>query len=129
MESFEGLFQMSSAKNRLDVHVEKTEKLVHYLLRKKRENIQNSLVRPLYQEALKSFFLVAVLFIDTFIPLEVFRSLLSPFNIALCLVILGVFLYVEIRIYNSLWGKKGRWSLDKYKKSSGKTVEEKKDVV
>lgn len=129
MESFEGLFQMSSAKNRLDVHVEKTEKLVHYLLRKKRENIQNSLVRPLYQEALKSFFLVAVLFIDTFIPLEVFRSLLSPFNIALCLVILGVFLYVEIRIYNSLWGKKGRWSLDKYKKSLGKTVEEKKDVV
>jgi hypothetical protein len=36
---------------------------------------------------------------------------------------------VEIRIYNSFWGKKGRWSLDKYKKSSGKAVEEKKDVV
>ena len=129
MESFEGLFQMSSGKNRLDVHVEKTEKLVNYLLRKKRENIQNSLVRPLYQEALKSFFLVVVLLIDTFIPLEVFRNLSSPFNIALCLVVLGVFLYVEIRIYNSLWGKKGRWSLDKYKKSSGKAVEEKKDVV
>jgi hypothetical protein len=129
MESFEGLFQMSSGKNRLDVHVEKTENLVKYLLRKKRENIQNSLVRPLYQEALKSFFLVVVLLIDTFIPLEVFRILSSPFNIALCLVVIGVFLYVEIRIYNSLWGKKGRWSLDKYKKSSGKTVEEKKDVV
>jgi hypothetical protein len=120
---------MVSRKNRLDVHVEKTENLVHYLLRKKRENIQNSLVRPLYQEALKSFFLVVVLLIDTFIPLEVLRNLSSPFNIALCLVVLGVFLYVEIRIYNSLWGKKGRWSLDKYKKSSGKTVEEKKDVV
>jgi hypothetical protein len=129
MESFEGLFQMSSGKNRLDVHVEKTENLVNYLLRKKRENIQKSLVRPLYQEALKSFFLVVVLFIDTFIPLEVFRNLSSPFNIALCLVVLGVFLYVEIRIYNSLWGKKGRWSLDKYKKPSGKVVEEKKDVV
>jgi len=129
MESFEGLFRMTSRKNRLDVHVEKTEKLVNYLLRKKRENIQNSLVRPLYQEALKSFFLVVVLLIDTFIPLEVFRNLSSPFNIALCLVVLGVFLYVEIRIYNSLWGKKGRWPLDKYKKSSGKAVEEKKDVV
>jgi hypothetical protein len=129
MESFEGLLRMASRKNRLDVHVEKTENLVNYLLRKKRENIQNSLVRPLYQEALKSFFLVVVLLIDTFIPLEVFRNLSSPFNIALCLVVLGVFLYVEIRIYNSLWGKKGRWSLDKYKKSSGKTVEEKKDVV
>jgi hypothetical protein len=129
MESFEGLLQMASRKNRLDVHVEKTENLVNYLLKKKRENIQNSLVRPLYQETLKSFFLVVVLFIDTFIPLEVFRNLASPFNIALCLVVLGVFLYVEIRIYNSLWGKKGRWSLDKYKKSSGKAVEEKKDVV
>lgn len=129
MESFEGLLRMASRKNRLDVHVEKTENLVNYLLRKKRENIQNSLVRPLYQEALKSFFLVVVLLIDTFIPLEVFRNLSSPFNIALCLVVLGVFLYVEIRIYNSLWGKKGRWSLDKYKKSSGKAVEEKKDVV
>ena len=129
MESFEGLLRMASRKNRLDVHVEKTENLVNYLLRKKRENIQNSLVRPLYQEALKSFFLVVVLLIDTFIPLEVLRNLSSPFNIALCLVILGVFLYVEIRIYNSLWGKKGRWSLDKYKKSLGKTVEEKKDVV
>lgn len=129
MESFEGLLRMASRKNRLDVHVEKTEKLVNYLLRKKRENIQNSLVRPLYQEALKSFFLVVVLLIDTFIPLEVFRNLSSPFNIALCLVVLGVFLYVEIRIYNSLWGKKGRWPLDKYKKSSGKAVEEKKDVV
>jgi len=129
MESFVGLLRMASRKNRLDVHVEKTENLINYLLRKKRENIQNSLVRPLYQEALKSFFLVVVLLIDTFIPLEVFRNLSSPFNIALCLVVLGVFLYVEIRIYNSLWGKKGRWSLDKYKKSSGKTVEEKKDVV
>ena len=129
MESFVGLLQMASRKNRLDVHVEKTENLVNYLLKKKRENIQNSLVRPLYQEALKSFFLVVVLLIDTFIPLEVFRNLSSPFNFALCLVVLGVFLYVEIRIYNLLWGKKGRWSLDKYKQSSGKTVEEKKDVV
>ena len=129
MESFVGLVRMASRKNRLDVHVEKTENLVNYLLRKKRENIQNSLVRPLYQEALKSFFLVVVLLIDTFVPLEVFRNLSSPFNIALCLVVLGVFLYVEIRIYNSLWGKKGRWSLDKYKKSSGKAVEEKKDVA
>jgi len=129
MESFVGLVRMASRKNRLDVHVEKTENLVNYLLRKKKENIQKSLVRPLYQEALKSFFLVVVLLIDTFIPLEVFRNLSSPFNIALCLVVLGVFLYVEIRIYNSFWGKKGRWSLDKYKKSSGKAVEEKKDVV
>jgi hypothetical protein len=106
---------MPSRKNRLDVQVEKTENLVHYLLRKKRDNIQNSLVRPLHQEALKSFFLVAVLLIDTLIPLEVYRDLPLPFNIAVSLVVLGVFLYVEILIYNVLWGKRGRWSLEKYK--------------
>lgn len=117
---------MASRKSRLDVHVEKTENLVKYLLRKKRDNIQNSLVRPLYQEALKSLFLVVVLLIDTFIPLEVYRDLPAPFNIAVSLFVLGVFLYVEIRLYNSFWGKKGRWSIEKYKKSFENTVEEKK---
>jgi ABC-type xylose transport system permease subunit len=116
---------MLSRKSRLDFHVEKTENLVHYLLRKKRENIQNSLVRPLHQEALKSLFLVAVLLIDTLIPLEVYRDLPLPFNIAVSLVVLGVFLYVEIRLYNSFWGKKGRWSLEKYKNVSKQSNEEK----
>jgi len=106
---------MTLRKSRLDVQVEKTENLVNYLLRKKRENIQNSLVRPLYQEALKSLFLVVILLIDTLIPLEIFRALPNPFNIVFSLVALGVFLYLAIVVYNSLWGKKGRWSLEKYK--------------
>jgi len=117
---------MMPRKSRLDIHVEKTENMVNYLLRKKRENIQNSLVRPLYQEALKSLFLVIVLLIDTLIPLEIFRILFSPLNIVLFLIILGVFLYIEIRLYNSLWGKKGRWSIEKYKKSVENTMVEKK---
>ena len=119
---------MAERKNRLDMQVEKTENLVNYLLRKKRENIQNSLVRPLYQEALKSLFFICILLIDTLIPLEVFRVLPNPFNIVVSLGILGVFLYAEIVSYNMLWGKKGRWALEKYKKSTGKTIEEKKDV-
>jgi len=117
---------MAERKSRLDVHVEKTENLINYLLRKKRENIQNSLVRPLHQEALKSLFLVVVLLIDTLIPLEIFKVLPNPFHIIVSLVLLGVFLYVEIVVYNLLWGKKGRWSVEKYKKSTGKTIEEKK---
>jgi len=100
------------------MHVEKTENLVKYLLRKKRENIQNSLVRPLYQEALKSLFFVCVLLIDTLIPLELFRSLPAPFNIVVSLVILGVFVYIETVFYNMIWGKKGRWPLEKYKNLS-----------
>lgn len=117
---------MMPRKSRLDIHVEKTENMVNYLLRKKRENIQNSLVRPLYQEALKSLFLVIVLLIDTLIPLEVYRMLFYPLNIGMSLFILSIFLYIEIRLYNSLWGKKGRWSIEKYKKAIVNPIEEKK---
>jgi len=112
-------------KSRLDQHVEKTENLVNYLLRKKKENIQNSLVRPLYQEALKSLFLVAVLLVDTLFPLEAYRSFVFPVNILIAAVLLGVFLYLEIRLYNALWGKKGRWSIEKYKKIITTKSEEK----
>lgn len=107
---------MVERKNRLDMQVEKTENLVNYLLKKKRQNIQNSLVRPLYQEALRSLFFVCILLLDTLVPLELYRSLPNPFNIAVSLTILGVFLYTEVTTYNMLWGKKGRWSLEKYKK-------------
>jgi hypothetical protein len=128
MQVFVGLFLMASRKSRLDIHVEKTENLIHYLLKKKKENIQNSLVRPLYQEALKNLFLVAVLLIDTLFPLETYRNLVFPLNIVASVILLGVFLYIEIRLYNEFWGKKGRWSIEKYKKSIGNSIEEKKDV-
>jgi hypothetical protein len=101
--------------NRLTSHVERTESFINYLSRRKRENIQKSLIRPLYQEALKSLFLVAVLLVDTLIPLEIFQGLPSTINIIFALLILALFLYVEICIYNQLWGKKGRWSLEKNK--------------
>jgi hypothetical protein len=119
---------MVSRKNRLDLQVEKTENLVHYLLKKKKENIQNSLVRPLYQEALKSLFFVGVLLLNTLFPLEAYRSLVFPLNIVVSVIILAVLLYLEIRLYNALWGKKGRWSIEKYKKTIATTTEEKKDV-
>jgi hypothetical protein len=117
---------MTQRKNRLDLHVEKTENLVHYLLRKRRENIQNSLIRPLYQEALKSLFLVAVLLIDTLVPLELFVMLGFPFNIVISLTVTLFFLYIEIRVYNTIWGKQGRWSLNNYKKKRDSGTEEKK---
>jgi hypothetical protein len=41
---------------------------------------------------------------------------------------LGVLLYLEIRLYNAFWGKKGRWSIEKYRKTIATTTEEKKDV-
>jgi hypothetical protein len=119
---------MESRKSRLDLHVEKTENLMKYLLKKKKQNIQNSLVRPLYQEALKSLFLVGVLLLDTLLPLEAYRSLLFPLNIIVSLLVLGVFLYGEIRVYNTIWGKKGCWSLEKYRKPIVTTPDEKTDM-
>ena len=119
---------MEARKSRLDLHVEKTENLMKYLLKKKKQNIQNSLVRPLYQEALKSLFLVGVLLLDTLLPLETYQSLIFPLNIVISLLILGVLLYLEIRMYNAIWGKKGFWSLEKYRKSIVTTPDEKTDV-
>jgi hypothetical protein len=99
-------------------------KTIQYLLIKRRESIINSTTRPLYQEALKSLFLVIVLLVDTLIPMEIYLNLPNIINILLTLVTLGIFLYVEIRIYNLLWGKKGCWSLEKYKKKSEKNKED-----
>ena len=115
---------MKQRKNGLTSYVERTESLMNNLLKRKRESIQKSMIRPLYQEALKSLFLVVVLFVDTLIPLEIYLDLPNIINIVLALITLGIFLYVEIRIYNLLWGKNGRWSIEKYKKTSEKNKED-----
>jgi len=115
---------MKQRMNQITSYVERTESLMNNLLKRKRENIQKSMIRPLYQEALKSLFLVVVLLVDTLIPLEIYKNLPDIINIILTLVTLGIFLYVEIRIYNQLWGKNGRWSLEKYKKTQEKNKED-----
>lgn len=110
------MFPMKQKLNRLTSYVENTENLFTRLIKRRRENIQKSLIRPIYQEALKSIFLVIVILIDSLIPLEIFLDLPFIFNIVLALVVICILFFVEMRIYNSLWGKNGRWSLDKYKK-------------
>jgi hypothetical protein len=112
------MFLMTKRKNRLDLHVEKTEGFISYLIKKRYDSIQKSLIRPLYQEALKCVFYVVVLLIDTLIPLQILINLPEIINVILALVVLIIFLYIEMRIYNLLWGKNGRWSLDKYSKIS-----------
>jgi hypothetical protein len=92
---------------------------------RRRESIRKSLLRPLYQDALKTLFLCVVLFLDSLVPLQFYVSFGSPLNIVGTLVALGVFLYVEARIYNALWGKNGRWALKHYEKP----VESPKDAV
>lgn len=101
-------------KTKDESRLERTERLWTSIARWRQESIRKSMIRPLYQEALKTFFVVAVLLVDSLIPLQFYVSLASPYNIVVTLVILGVFPYVEIRIYNATWGKNGRWALAKY---------------
>lgn len=102
--------------NRLNSNVDRFENLLKNFSIRKRESIQKSMIRPLYQEALKSLFFVIVIIVDTLIPLEIFQNLSNIIGILFTLVIFSIFLYVEIWIYNKLWGKSGHWSLEKYKK-------------
>jgi hypothetical protein len=94
----------------------------------RRERIRKSLIRPLYQEALRTVFLVAVLLIDSLFPLTLFYSFLYPYNIISTLLLLGVLLYIEARCYNAFWGKKGRWSLQKLTPKPEQRTEEEKGL-
>jgi hypothetical protein len=98
-------------------HMNRADGFWSTMANRRRESIRKSLLRPLYQEALKTLFLVAVLLIDSLIPLQFYVSLRSPLNIIGTIASLGILLVIESRIYNALWGKNGRWALKKYEES------------
>lgn len=112
------LVSKNKIKNKIDSRLKTIDKTFNYLLKRKFDSVQKSLERPLYQEAIKCLFLVIVLLVDTFIPLQILVDLPDIINIILSLFTLVILFYIEMRIYNLLWGKNGRWSLDKYKKIS-----------
>lgn len=60
--------------------------------------------------------LTFVIIVNALIPLQVFTSFQPPVNIITALVALCVLLYIEIQIWNAVWGKNGRWSIEKYTK-------------
>ncbi|KYK31632.1 MAG: hypothetical protein AYK22_02135 [Thermoplasmatales archaeon SG8-52-3] len=101
--------------NRLTSNVERFEKSIKNISIRKRENIQKSMIRPLYQEILKSLFIVISLLIDALIPLEILRRLPFITNFISAIITISIFLFVEIKIYNILWGKNGRWSIENFK--------------
>jgi hypothetical protein len=107
-------------KSRWNDRVERAESFWMSLVNKRWERIHKSMTRPLYQEALKSLFFVGILIVDALLPLEIWRDIIFPLNIAGALIILCVLLYIEIWIYERTWGKNGRWSLEQYKKNSFK---------
>jgi hypothetical protein len=98
--------------------IDRTDRLWVSLSQWRRERIRKTLIRPLHQEALKNLFLAGVLLLDSFLPLQLYVSLQTPYNIISSLIALGILLYLEVRCYNAVWGKNGRWSLQNSTTSS-----------
>jgi len=87
---------------------------------RRRDRIRKSLLRPLYQEVLKNLFLTLVILVDVLLPLQAFKSFPLPVNIITALVALCVLLFIEMRVWNAVWGASGRWALAKYEKEQTK---------
>ena len=102
---------------------------ISYLSKKRRENIEKTRLRPVIQEIILCLFFVLILFIDVFIPLEIYRFSPTPLTVVLSIFVLFLFFYVEIRVYIALWGKKGHWAVEKYtQKTRSKTLSNEKKV-
>jgi hypothetical protein len=102
--------------SRFDNKIEIVEKNIKRYAEWRRKKIYDSLIRPLYQEILKCIFIIIIMIFDTFILLEIIILINPPINIILFLFCALILFYIEIKIYNYIWGRKGKWSINKYKK-------------
>ena len=80
--------------------------------KRRQESIEKSLLRPLSQEILRCFFIIIIMFLDTFVLLQILLDMPKPFGFILFSIILTLALYFEIRIYGIIWGKYGYYSPD-----------------
>jgi hypothetical protein len=96
------------------------------LQKRRQQRIEETMRRPLYQEATRSLFFIVIVFVDAFLPLELYYDFPAPNNGIIALIVLGMLVYGEIRLYNTTWGKKGRWSLEKNEQTVEKRNEKKR---
>ena len=85
--------------------------------KRRKESIEKIMLRPFSQEILRCIFIIFIMLLDTFVLLQILLDVPKPFGFILFAIIIVVALYVEIRIYGSIWGKNGCWSLDHYRKT------------
>ena len=85
--------------------------------KRRKESIEKIMLRPFSQEVLRCIFIILIMLLDTFVLLQILLDMPRPFGFILFAIILIIALYVEIRIYGSIWGKNGCWSLDHYRKT------------
>jgi hypothetical protein len=101
---------------RLEKRLEIVETTFKKYSERRKKNIKKSLIRPLYQEFLKSLFIIIIMILDVFLILEIIILLSFPINL-ISIIIITVILYIEKKIYNKYWGQTGKWSINKYKKN------------
>ncbi|MBU0496624.1 MAG: hypothetical protein KKG04_01550 [Candidatus Thermoplasmatota archaeon] len=77
------------------------------------KSIQNSMIRPLYQEIIKMIFYVFVTIFNSLLLLQILIESTTIIIDVIYIMVLTVVSYLEYRVYAALWGKKGRWSLIK----------------
>jgi len=104
-----------------ELRVEAFDSILLRASKRKKKSIEKSMLRPLSQEVLRCVFIIIVMLLDTFVLLQILLDIPKPFGFILFAIILIVFIYVEIKIYGSIWGKNGCWSLDKYRKTKKDT--------
>ena len=93
-------------KSRLEARLEATDQLLKYFSDRRRKSIEDSLTRSLYQEILRTIFIVFSMLICVFIPLQLSLSFSIPLNYIASLSLFLILLYVDLKIYEKIWGKK-----------------------
>ena len=109
------MIKSRKVKSNLETRLEATDRILKYFSERKRRSIENSLVRPLYQEVLRTLFIILSMLTCIFIPLQLLLDFFTPLNYIASPLMFLILFYVELKIYEKIWGKKGIWSIEKYK--------------
>ena len=109
------MIKSRKVKSNLETRLEATDRILKYFSERKRRSIENSLVRPLYQEVLRTLFIILSMLTCIFIPLQLLLDFFTPLNYIASSLMFLILFYVELKIYEKIWGKKGIWSIEKYK--------------
>ena len=105
------------SKSVLESRHEAFDSMLLRVSKRRKESIEKIMLRPFSQEILRCIFIIFIMLLDTFVLLQILLDVPKPFGFILFAIIIVVALYVEIRIYGSIWGKNGCWFLYQYRKT------------
>jgi len=83
--------KLTRRSSRLDLF----EDAVQCFSKKRAEGIKKSLIRPLHHEMMRCFFIVVVMIIDVFVPLQILIDASVPYSYVFSVIMLLILLYFE----------------------------------